>query len=557
MTVAHNLAKTAHRRGEDPPSLRWCVTFGSVVTCDWAGGGRLGRVSRVVSSLIFGSVVIGCGGAPGTRAGNQTQPPPPAASSQGPIALATGEVIEVDPSASTFGAELVAPTGNEKFVLILASTKLSNPDRPIGYSVARRAAARGRASPRDACSVKRSLEPHRAPPEPPPVAVAGAVVPTAGAGRTFVFRAHGGTERVAARAVAVGAASVAWADTTSEHPASLETSFVAEFQSDFERLILPRARAVFGTESDVDGDGRIALLFTPLTSGAGVAFFSGCDLSPKSACDGSNEAELLYLTPPNAIQPPYNTPRAVKEILAHELEHLIHHHRKVLRNHLRADPDAAYMLEGFGALAQDVVGFQAGNLYVTKAGLDEIDDFSFADLLPDGAEYARDRDGALRGGAYLFVRWLYDRAGGDRVGPDGRVEDLGGPSLVRSLLDAPSSVAAELPSRTAAPIADLMMDFFTALALGGVAPSNPCFRYLPTSIDPVTGRQRGADLFASFHGMRMQGPALQDGARADGRLRPGGVEYLVLDAEPGAARLPFTVSVDAGASPRLRVARVR
>ena len=80
---------------------------------------------------------------------------------------------------------------------------------------------------------------------------------------------------------------------------------------------------------------------------------------------------------------------------------------------------------------------------------------------------------------------------------------------------------------------------FTALAMsnreveGGAMAQNRCFRFLPTVADPVTTRQRGADLFAKFHGMSAQGPALQVAARADGNLLPGGVEYLEIEATPG------------------------
>jgi hypothetical protein len=377
-----------------------------------------------------------------------------------------------------------------------------------------------------------------------------------GATRTFQLRTRGGgSTAVPTRAVAVGESSVVWADASKDHPAVLDAAFAAEFLADFEKLILPRARAVFGAESDVDGDGRIALFFTPLTAEAAVAFFSGCDLAPEGACANSNRAEVLYLTPPNAIRPPYNTPRAVKEILAHELEHLIHHNRKVVKNRSREDRDSAYMLEGFGALAQDVVGFQAGNLYVTKAGLDDIDDFSLGAVVSEDGEYDKARDGALRGGAYLFVRWLYDRAGGDRVSPEGAIEDRGGPSLVRTLLDAPAPIAAELPRRAGASMGDLMMDFYTTLGHDPRLLPNPCFTYLPTRKDPVTERQRGADPFASFHGQQMQGAAVRK-AGGDGKIRAGGVELVPLPP-PAAGEVAFTVEIAPEAAARVRVIRLR
>jgi hypothetical protein len=161
------------------------------------------------------------------------------------------------------------------------------------------------------------------------------------------------------------------------------------------------------------------------------------------------------------------------------------------------------------------------------------------------------------------VRYLYDRAGGDVVqGVD--VQSRGGPALVRALLDSPKPVALALADVTGASAADLAMDFFSALVLsnraeiGGVAPANACFAYLPLVKDPVTGKQRGASPFASFHGTRMNGPHVAPAASADGKLRQGGVEFLTLDATSAQnGELAFSLHVDPAAAARLRVARLR
>lgn len=521
-------------------------------------------------SLVLLSFVFGCGGSQISAVDHgAAEPKKPAAEATAPIAIGPGEVIELSGEAGSFSALLAAPSGKERFVVIVASSQFDegSSDRAAAYRYRFLEAPAGKVSEPKKVECAAPAERWRAftnaakkvdSSEPLRPKAAAPIAP--GATRVFSWRARRGTLSVTARAVAVGSSTVVWADQTPHHEAILDPGFVAEFQRDFEALILPRARSIFGAESDIDGDGRIALFFSPMTRiAATVAFFSGCDLAPSGVCPGSNQGEVLYLTPPNAIDPPYNTPRAMKEILAHELEHLLHHNRKVVRNGLAHDPDSAYLLEGFGALAQDVLGFQAGNLYVTKAGLDEVGRLSIGALLAEGAEYDRSRDGALRGGAYLFVRWLYDQAGGDAPGEGPAIEDRGGPSLVRALLDAKGSVASEIPRAGGAPLADLAMDFFTALALSNRGLRVlPCFSYLPTAPDPVTGRQRGADLFASFHGMQMEGVKITPIERADGELFPGGVEHLVIGAEadrkPGP--IAFTVAVDVAALPRVRVARI-
>jgi hypothetical protein len=323
---------------------------------------------------------------------------------------------------------------------------------------------------------------------------------------------------------------------------------------------MPRAREVFGTEPDIDGNGRVELVFSRLTKQHGVAFFTACDLlGSLEGCPASNRGEFLYLTPPDAIDPPYNTANAIKEILTHELSHLLHFNRKVLENHLSAWTDSVYASEGIGALAQDVIGFQAGNLYVAKAGLDGIDGFSLADVL-DRRRRAGAVDGVLRGGSYLFFRYLYDRAGGDEaVGND--VKSRGGPAFLRAVIGAPESVAEALPRVASAKTAELALDFFTALAVsnreavGLAAPANACFAFQPISKDPVTTKQRGTDLFAQFHGMRMAGPRVSDARAADGELLAGGVEYLSLDGAAGRPELGLRLRVDPSAAPRVRIAR--
>jgi hypothetical protein len=168
----------------------------------------------------------------------------------------------------------------------------------------------------------------------------------------------------------------------------------------------------------------------------------------------------------------------------------------------------------------------------------------------------------MRGGAYLFARFLYDRAGGDTANVDGTIANKGGPAFVRALLDNKDSVSTSIAAVSGATIEDVAMDFYTTLAMsnrevaGGVAAQNPCFRYLPVVTDPLTMRPRGADLFATFHASKMTGPKLQPINNPSGTIRFGGVELFTLDAK-SAGELAFTLSVDPQVSPRVRVARVK
>jgi hypothetical protein len=480
-----------------------------------------------------------------------------AADAAPPLALEPGQVAELSIGADgSAGERLATPTGNERFVIVLASTRFDADPAPVNYSLALDSGGRaGLSRIVSGCSL--SSDPWRG------VAMSSDPAPDGegprvGSTRALEVSAGGTTSKIVGEFVSLGAHAAVVRDTT--NPTTLDGPFAEQFRNDFENVILPRARQVFGTEPDLDGNGRISLVFSRLTRKQGVAFFNACDLAGSfEGCTGSNAGEYLYLTPPDAIDPPYNTANAIKEILTHELSHLLHFNRKVLRNQLSAWGDTVYMSEGIGALAQDVVGFQSGNLYVAKAGLDGIDLFSLSDVL-ERRRRPGVHDGISRGAAYLFVRYLYDRAGGDAAeGPS--IVNKGGPAFVRALLDAPEPVAGALPGVAGAPLADLAVDFYTTLAVsnrdenGLSAPANACFSYLPTSKDPVTAKQRGTSLFAQFHGQGMAGPRVGSAASPDGELLPGGVEYLSLDAAANQSETVFRLRVSPAVAPRVRVAR--
>lgn len=472
------------------------------------------------------------------------------------LALQPGEVAELTVGADgRVGARLATPSGSERFVIVLASTRFDRQTVPAPYSVALGAGApAGESRLVTGCATSGEAWGGVDVPVDPTPGGEGARV---GATRELAIMTEDGATRIKAEVVAVGAHAAVWRDTT--HPTTLDAAFAEQFRKDFEDIIMPRARQVFGTEPDLDADGRVQLVFSRLTRAHGVAFFSACDLQGKlDGCPASNHGEFLYLTPPDAIAPPYNTPNAIKEILTHELSHLLHFNRKVLRNRLPAWTDNVYASEGIGALAQDVVGYQSGNLYVAKAGLEGIDRFSLSDVLARRRPDAN--DGISRGAAYLFFRYLYDRAGGDEaVGND--VESRGGPAFLRALLDAPQPVTEALAQVAQATPADLAMDFYTALAAsnraeaGLTSPLNACFSYLPTAQDPITAKQRGTSLFAQFHGQGMAGPRVLPATSPDGQLLPGGVEYLSVEAVANEGEAAFTIQADPAVAPRVRVVR--
>ena len=298
--------------------------------------------------LVLAMVALGCGGPPPaidsgvlpeTDAGAGVDAGPPV------FTLAPGEVAELTVSADGIAsAHLSTPTGTEKFIVVLASTKFDTLGQSSGYSLNQGVAlGTGEGALVTGCSL--STSPWSTRPPPAETAPTGTAA-DAGTTRTLIMQTAAGTETITVQAIATSASAVVWADTTPAHPAQLDAGFVDQFLADFEQTILPRERALFGVESDLDHDGHIGLVFTPLTYQTAVAFFTQCDLQPQAGCPAGNGGEYLYLTPPNTIAPPYNTPNAIKEIISHETSHLVHYNRKVLRNSLTAWTDSSLAMAG-------------------------------------------------------------------------------------------------------------------------------------------------------------------------------------------------------------------
>ena len=108
--------------------------------------------------------------------------------------------------------------------------------------------------------------------------------------------------------------------------------------------------SAFGATSDVDDNGKVIILFTPsvnrLTApGSGDfvgGFFFGLDLFTEA--ENSNAAEVFYVMVPDPAGEYGNVQSldlirtTVPAILAHELQHMIHHNERIIeRNGERAD----------------------------------------------------------------------------------------------------------------------------------------------------------------------------------------------------------------------------
>ena len=226
-----------------------------------------------------------------------------------------------------------------------------------------------------------------------------------------------------------------------------------------ERSVLPVLSAYFGEPADIDGNGVVWVLFTPVvnrTTPRGsstriLGFFNPADLADPENCPASNGGEILYLLaadPDGRFSKPvparFATTGAVG-VAAHELTHLISAERRtVLARGSFASLEETWLSEALAHSAETFVGMSGarlrpgGNYGFTEMVANSVnfETYHFPNFRRSafyllgphrtpalGDAYARDPDGvsslAMRGFGWLLLRWFADQyatAGGGRLG---------------------------------------------------------------------------------------------------------------------------------------------
>ncbi len=263
-------------------------------------------------------------------------------------------------------------------------------------------------------------------------AAASSEVPIVGDQRTFsVLNGAGGFDTVTAVAQYVGAHAAIFVDQDAPS-GGFDSGDLQAFSERFDDVIYPVDTGTYGATSDLDGNQRVVILFTPSvnkltprgSSGFIGGFFFGNDLLPDQA--NSNKGEIFYaLVPdPSGI---YSDKRStstvlqvVPAVLAHEFMHMIHFNQRVL---IRKAPgqEALWLAEALAQTAEELVA----------RAYDDLNDASSAELFRSGARvragkyYLQRTDtvslvvssgqGSLaeRGAGFLFLLYLEDQEGPD------------------------------------------------------------------------------------------------------------------------------------------------
>ncbi|NNF13586.1 MAG: hypothetical protein HKN72_10190 [Gemmatimonadetes bacterium] len=270
-----------------------------------------------------------------------------------------------------------------------------------------------------------------------------AVPPAVGERRTFqVFRSVGNFTEVTAEARYVGERAALFVD--EDAPSSGLTQADLQLFSDrFDDFIHPTVTSAYGSESDLDANERVVILFSPAVNaltprgatGFVGGFFFGIDLVPET--EGSNGGEVFYTLVPDP-DGTFSDPRSkdaildvVPGILAHEFQHMVHFNQRVLLLGAEAN-EALWLSEGLAQYAEELVAREYAD-----AG-----DPAGEELFRDGARERSRRyltepemvsvvistgQGTLeeRGGGFLHVMYLADRFGDAIVTRLGRTTRIG------------------------------------------------------------------------------------------------------------------------------------
>ena len=258
----------------------------------------------------------------------------------------------------------------------------------------------------------------------------------------------------------------------------LSDAEAAELGLAYDASIYDVDRSSFGNESDINHDGKVVILMTPVVNrmtpegeatgpnGYIAGFFLASDLLPGLVDSRvTNAMEIFYSMVPDPDSPPEfgnvfpkeKTLGVIKSVLAHEFLHMILFNYRVLiyGDGVSGDyMEDLWINEGLAHIAEDLNGFDASNIGRSNLFLVNPGDVT---LIYGGDELEE------RGASFLFLRHL-----GDRFGT----------IVFRNLVQSKKAGVANVEAATGALFNELFADWAAACYLDdrGIT-SDPRFNY--------------------------------------------------------------------------------
>ena len=383
-----------------------------------------------------------------------------------------------------------------------------------------------------------------------------AAVPTLGSQRSFQVLSDfdGSTfKRISARARYVGSHIVLYVD-VDQPPGAFTDAELRTFGDLFDRTLYDLDVRAFGSESDIDANGRVLFVLTPVVnaltskaecsaSGFVTGFQYGVDLLPSQA--NSNRGEVFYSLVPDVggtrscEHTKADVERTVPATFVHEFQHMISFGQHVLAR--GASSEALWLNEGLSHIAEEL----AGKVYEARfpPPLGRTDP---AQLFPDSAQgyltpnmrnaqrfletpgstsvTAITGGGSLgeRGGSWLFLRWLGDQKG---------------ESIYGKLVQTGRTGVANVEDKANETFAGLFGDFTTAIytdSIPGIPRSQIPIRLRFTSriLRPIFKRFSDLDQTGKTPPFPFTPAVLIAGQTATGTILQGSMAYHQLSTAP-------------------------
>ncbi len=205
----------------------------------------------------------------------------------------------------------------------------------------------------------------------------------------------------------VSAKAILAVDTLDGPPTTLFTQAQLDsITNEFDNVTYPTDAAYFNTPTDVDGNGRIIILFTgqinkltpPGTTGGFVGgfffagdFFPTVDTPQAQGCAESNGAEIFYLLSPDPTGLKFGNVRTANSVrqgtrgtIAHEFQHMINAGNRFKNPAVNAF-EATWLDEGLAHIAEDAVGR-------VQRGFGDLETLTFTKLIPCSTPCAEAND---------------------------------------------------------------------------------------------------------------------------------------------------------------------
>ncbi|MEO5511562.1 MAG: IPT/TIG domain-containing protein [Longimicrobiales bacterium] len=317
-------------------------------------------------------------------------------------------------------------------------------------------------------------------------------IPRVGDRRTFnTLTQENKSEKITAEVRAVTTRAILYQDVAA--PNVLTNADYERFGALFDDPIYATDVNAFGPIGDIDGNGRIIMVFTskvnaltPKGAGSYIAgYFYACDLLTRSRCSASNGGEIFYsiVPDPSGIHSDPHTAGSVlmdvPPVLAHEFMHMINYGAR------GGSLEALWLAEALAHTAEELVGqvflergnavtaanFTSGNIQHARA---------YMSNPPGTSLIANESPGTLelRGAGWLFLRYLRGHYGENQ--------------LLKSLASARESGSRNVTARTGRTWKSLMTDFSTAIYaddapdLAGI-PVDPRYTFVNANLRTLLG----------------------------------------------------------------------